>query len=92
MNYRRTILAALAILAVGGCTSFDPKTGKINETTMGEAVKMTMAAQVIEPDPQYEYLDPPTSGQHATMAIERYRTDKVKQPERISSTTVSSGR
>ena len=87
MNYKRILIAAGVALLASACTTWDPKTGKFDETTFGEAKNMTMAAQIIDPDPQYEYLDPPTSGQHAAQAIERYRTDKVKKPERISSTS-----
>ena len=87
MNSRRTLIAAGIALFASACTTWDPKTGKLDETTFGEAKNMTMAAQIIDPDPQYEYLDPATSGQHSAQAIERYRTDKVKKPERISSTS-----
>ena len=91
MNSRRILIAAGLALLITACTSFDPKTGRINETTFGEAKNMTMAAQIIDPDPQYEYLDPLTSGQHAAQAVERYRKDAVKKPERISSTRTVSG-
>ena len=77
-----SLLAATA--ALGGCSTMN-KSGSIEETTLGEARAATFAAQVIDPDPQYEYLSPATSGQHAAQAVERYRTDKVKKPERISS-------
>lgn len=50
----------------------------------GEANRQTMMAQVVNPDPQYDTLNPPTSGEHAGQAGERYRTDKVKAPERVS--------
>lgn len=55
-------------------------------SSFGEANRQTMMAQIIDPDPQYEHLDPATSGHNAERAIERYRTDKVKQPERASTT------
>ena len=77
-----SLLAAAASL--GGCSTMN-KTASVEETTMGEARAQTLAAQVIDPDPQYEYLSPATSGQHAAKAVERYRTDTVKKPERVSS-------
>ena len=83
------VCAGLAVL-LGGCATMTPA-GKTEATTFGEAKNMTMAAQIIDPDPQYEFLDPVTSGLHAAQAAERYRTDKVKRPERISSTISSSG-
>lgn len=86
----RTSIATLALLApaiaLAGCSTLS-ETGSLEKTTIGEALKTTLAAQVIDPDPQYEFLDPATSGQHAAQAVERYRTDKVKRPERISSTS-----
>jgi type IV pilus biogenesis protein CpaD/CtpE len=57
-------------------------------STFGEANRQTMAAQVVDPDPQYEYLDPATSGEHAAQAIDKYRKGAVTKPERVSSTTV----
>ena len=50
-----------------------------------------MAAQVVDPDPQYETLNPPTSGEHAGQAAERYRGDKVKKPVRETVASASSG-
>ena len=89
MRFRTAILPAAA-LALAGCSTTS-KSGSVETTTMGEAIKSTFAAQIIDPDPQYEFLDPPTSGQHAAQAIDRYRRDAVKKPERISSTSTSSG-
>jgi hypothetical protein len=53
----------------------------------GDANRVTMAAQIVDPDPQYDTLNPPTSGEHAGQAGERYRTDKVKQPVRQSTSS-----
>ena len=60
-------------------------------STFGEANRQTMMAQVVDPDPQYEFLDPETSALHAAQAVERYRTDKVKKPDRVRSTESSGG-
>lgn len=60
------------------------------DTTFGEANRQTMMAQVIDPDPQYDDLVPVSSGEHAAAAVERYRTDRVKQPDNVS-TSESSG-
>jgi len=88
MNTRMLLPLALAAAALAGCSSTSP-TGRIEDTTFGEAKNMTMAAQVIDPDPQYEFLDPPTSGEHAAQAVARYRNDKVKKPEKVRSTDAS---
>ena len=90
MNCNRAAMVSLALLA-SACTTWDPKTGKIDQTTFGEAKNMTMAAQIIDPDPQYEYLEPTTSGEHAAQAIERYRKGAVKQPDKVRSTQTQSG-
>ncbi|MDP3676142.1 MAG: hypothetical protein Q8R44_13790 [Novosphingobium sp.] len=84
MNSKALIPAAAALMLAACSTT--SKSGMIEDSTMGEAIRTTFAAQVIDPDPQYEFLDPPTSGEHAAQAVARYRTDKVKKPERVSST------
>ena len=60
-------------------------------STFGEANRQTMLAQVIEPDNVYEEAVPPASAAAAAQAVDRYRKDTVKKPERIRSTSVSSG-
>ena len=52
----------------------------------GEANRATYAAMVVNPDPDYDTAIPLTSAEHAAQAIERYRTDSVKEPERPSTT------
>jgi hypothetical protein len=77
--------AALALLpALVACEHNYPGPAA---SEFGEANRQTMAAQVVDPDPQYDTLNPPTSGEHAGQAAERYRTDKVKRPVRTSSTS-----
>ena len=83
MNCKAIALLVVSA-ALAGCTMAS-ETGRLEDTSLGEAKAMTMAAQVIDPDPQYEFLDPATSGQHAAAAIDRYRKDAVKKPERVSS-------
>jgi len=73
-----------ALLVLSGCMT-NPLLEEPGDAKFGEANRQTMMAQVINPDPQY---DEPmvTSGEHAEQAIERYRTDSVKEPETISTT------
>lgn len=83
----KATVAGLALGAfLGGCTTTaaDPL---VENQYLGEAKSRTMAAQIIDPAPVYEYIDPPTSGEHAAQAIDRYRKGAVKQPERVSSTS-----
>ena len=85
---RWLMLAALPLLAA--CEHDFAGMGK-PASTFSEANRQTMMAQVVDPDPQYEYLDPETSALHAAQAVERYRTDKVKRPEKVRSTQSSGG-
>ena len=74
-------------LAVAGCnTVADKEFLGYQDPSFGEANRATFAAMVINPDPQYDTPIPETSAQHAAAAIERYRNDAVKQPERVSTT------
>ncbi|HEX7750948.1 MAG TPA: hypothetical protein VF440_00955 [Novosphingobium sp.] len=56
---------------------------------MGEATRQTLAAQIIDPDPVYDTAVGASSGEHAAQAVTRYRTDKVKKPERLQTSTLS---
>lgn len=90
MPIDRKILLALSLAAaLAGCNQGEvASTGPVAQ--FGDANRMTMMAQVIDPDPQYaEPLQ--TSASHAADAIDRFRTDKVKTPERVRSTQTISG-
>jgi hypothetical protein len=78
-------LAALALL--GGCATDGEMAGV--DSTWGEANRQTFAAQVIDPNPEYETAVPETSGDHAAQAIDRYRKDQVKKPERLETNKAS---
>lgn len=91
MNIDRTRWIALAALPLLAGCAFDEDQSIKSASSFGEPNRQTMMAQVIDPDPQYEYLDPATSGEHAAQAIDRYRTGAVKQPDKVTSTQVSSG-
>jgi hypothetical protein len=54
----------------------------------GEAVRQTMSAQIIDPNPQYDTAVPASSGEKAVAAADRYRTDKVKQPDNVASSKI----
>lgn len=81
-------LAALPLLA--GCDYGADGVVK-SASAFGEANRQTTMAQVVDPDPQYEYLDPATSADHAARAIDRYRNGAVKQPDKVTSTQGGSG-
>ncbi len=87
MNIDRLRWTALAALPLLGACATDLASSGPPASTFGEANRQTMLAQVVDPDPQYEFLDPETSAEHAAKAIERYRKDAVKKPERVKSTS-----
>lgn len=86
---RKTCLALAGLLLLGGCEDHLASTGT-PPAPFGEANRQTMMAQVIDPEPAYATPVPPTSARHAAQAAERYGADRVKQPERVSSTESSS--
>ena len=90
MNSKRVLVLAGG-LALSACAQHhSARSGHINAADFGEANRQTMLAQVIDPDPVY---DEPltTSGEHAGQAVERYRTDRVKQPPTIRTSSSDVG-
>jgi len=82
---------ALVLELAAGCTTSSSTHLGADEIGWGEANRQTMAAQIIDPAPQYDYAVPETSGEHAQQAIERYRKGEVKKPERVRTSDVTSG-
>jgi len=85
MNIDRRFWLAAALLPLLASCEHDFAGVGIPKSSFGEANRQTMMAQVVDPDPEYDTINPPTSGARAGMAGERYRTDKVKKPERVKS-------
>ena len=77
------------IAALSGCTDSSVKSA--SAASWGEANRQTMAAQIIDPDPQYDTAVPASSGDHAAKAVDRYNKDQVKKPDKVRTTTVGSG-
>ena len=75
-------LAAVPMASACADNAFFDRPG---DAAFGEANRQTMMAQVVNPEPEYDG-EMTTSGEHASNAIERYRTDTVKQPDTISTT------
>lgn len=90
MTSKGLLASAMFTALLGGCTTTG-RTPLVEDQYLGAAKKATMAAQIIDPAPVYEYLDPPTSGEHSAKAIDRYRKGTVKRPERVSSTASAGG-
>ena len=89
--FSRLSAIALAAVALQGCNTFNQ--GPVEDPGLGEAVKYNAAIQTIDPDPIYDETgaQPGDSGDKGAEAVERYRTDKVKQVEQIRTSTVGSG-
>lgn len=87
------VAALAALLALSAC-AHDGASGPNGMPYMGgpdnfgEANKVTMAAQVVDPDPQYDTAVPESYAEHAGQAAERYRTDKVKRPDKVRTSDV----
>lgn len=82
---------ALIVLAgsIAGCaSSADGGLHLGKADNWGEAYRQTFAAQIINPAPEYDDPIPLSSGARAVAALERYRTDAVKQPARQSLSTI----
>ena len=75
----RIISVALLGLAATACTP--------NDVTLGGALKHDLAMQTIDPDPVYTGSEiDGGSGDHGAAAVERYRTDTVKEPKSVKTT------
>ena len=85
----RIMLAGATVFALAACTNND---GRIDlaqgDPTWGDANRATMAAQVIDPSPEYDTPIPPTSASNAVRATDAYSEGQVEQPERIRTTDV----
>ena len=76
-------LAAASLTVLAGCTTAGTSPGMAKVDNWGEANRQTMAAQIIDPTPTYEYASPETSGTQVAAAVDRVRTDRVKKPEKV---------
>lgn len=88
----RGCLCLSVLLATAACTD-GTQTGLASTgPALGEAVRQTFAAQVIDPAPHYD-TELVTSGQNAAAAQDRYNApDGIRKPERIStSRSMTSG-
>lgn len=86
MNSDRLVLAMAASVLMTGCASYGNTEGAYDPAAFGEANRQTYAAMVVNPEVVYTE-DMTGSAEKASDAVERYREDTVKQPERPSTTT-----
>lgn len=81
---------AAALLSLTGCAQ-SILTDEPNAAAFGEPNRQTMAAQVVNPDPEYDTLVPAGSAQRAADAVERYNEGAVKEPSHVPSTSPGRG-
>ena len=88
----KTLSLAAACVLLTACETVYPST-QSTDPAFGEAVKYNAAVHTIDPDPVYAADDsqPGSNGEKGAEAVKRYRTDKVKQIERQSTTAGASG-
>ena len=91
IDRRLALMAAAPLLAIAGCAPAPLPIAQV-DPAMGEAVKYNAAVQTINPDPVYaaDAAQPGQRGDKAAAAVRRYRTDAVKNVERMG-TANSSG-
>jgi hypothetical protein len=93
MSSKRHLIAVAASIALAGCTSLAPTHIGDQDPAIGEAVRYDAAMQVINPAPVYsaQSTQPGSNGDVGAHAVKRYRTDQVKQPELMDTTSGVSG-
>ena len=88
-------ILALALAGLLSACAAQPQQGPASimerSDNFGEASRQTLAAQIVDPTPAYQTVVPETSAAHAAQAIDRYNTDKVKTPNKMSSTSSIKG-
>ena len=87
------ILALALAGSLSGCAERQqgPQSYMGGKDHMGEALRQTFAAQIVDPTPAYQTVVPETSAAHAAKAVERYNSDKIKMPDRLSAAGGSGG-
>ena len=89
----RLIIALAGTALLSACqTEPLPQAGSA-DVAWGEASKYNAAIQTINPDPVYTARDaqPGDNGEKMAAAVKRYRTDNVKEPKPVSTTSSTSG-
>ena len=87
----RVVAASMALAMVAGCASTGKSALNAQPDNWGEANRQTMAAQIIDPSPDYGDAPMTTSGDQVAAAITRYRTDQVKKPVSVKTSKGGAG-
>ena len=86
------IVAAGSLLPLAACNTANTHIGD-EDPFLGEAVKYNAAIQTINPTPVYraDAAQPGGNGDVGAKAVERYRTDKVKAVQSLSTSKSAGG-
>lgn len=89
---RPALVVGVLLLTCGCRTAYVHHIGD-EDPGLGETSRFNAAAQIINPDPIYpsDGAQPGDSGAKAAAAVTRYRTDKVKAVETLSTETSTEG-
>lgn len=84
-----TMIAGFVLLGTAGCSQVPQH---VMGRDFGEATYHNAAVQVIDPMPEHADAGAPDlNGNRATLAIQRYEANQVKEPVTTQTTTVLSG-
>ena len=88
MSFKHWIAIPGAALLLAGCNAGQRSAGSA-DPAFGEAAKWNAAAQTINPDPVYteQGAQPGGSGVKGAEAVERYRTDNIKDVRVLTTTS-----
>ena len=78
MTIKRIIACAAVAITVAACTP--------NDIGLGNAARANYAAQIVEPDPNYQSAQV-TNGAQAAAAQDRYRKGTIKKPVGVKTTS-----
>jgi hypothetical protein len=80
MTIRMAFIGAATALMLAGCYPGTVEPALTLSPGFGEAVNYNMAAQIINPAPNYAGLEPERNGRRAADAYARYELDQVFPP------------
>ncbi|MFM5895541.1 MAG: hypothetical protein ACKOQM_14075 [Novosphingobium sp.] len=83
-------MAITMTVLVAGCAATDHGVHAAAIDNFGEANRQTMAAQIIDPKPEYD-APAMTTGTQVAGALARLRADNIKKPERTQTSSSGSG-
>jgi hypothetical protein len=88
----RLLLIGVASLALPACNTMYTHIGD-EDPALGEAVAYDKAIQTVNPAPVYaaDSAQPGANGQVGAAAVQRYRTDKAKTVQPMSTTSGGGG-